>query len=108
MFAKDDPGSGWGTNEGRIKAFPMTFANCKMENGKIVIYASEARFTEDPIEDTFFGCGGVAEIPDLQKKLLKLARNGFKHHTAVGVGHLKMILEEAFKYYLHYDMVDID
>ena len=27
MFAKGDPGSGWGTNEGRIAAFDMTFSN---------------------------------------------------------------------------------
>lgn len=108
MFAKEDPGSGWGTNEGRIKAFPMTFANCKMEDGKIVFYASEGEMREDPIEEAFFGCGGVAFIPHLQKKLLKLARNGFKHHTAVGVGNMKLILEEAMKYYLHYDLIDID
>ena len=35
MFDKGDPGSGWGTNEGRIAAFPMTFSNCKTEDGKI-------------------------------------------------------------------------
>lgn len=108
MFAKDDPGSGWGTNEGRIKAFPMTFANCKMENGKIVLYASEGRFTDDPIEDGFFGCGGVAEIPDLQKKLIRLAKGGFKHHTTVGVGHMKYVLEEAFANYLHYEVIKIE
>ena len=27
MFAKNDPGSGWGCNEGRIKAFPATISN---------------------------------------------------------------------------------
>jgi L-fucose isomerase-like protein len=29
MFAKGDPGSGWGSNEGRIRPFPMTFSNCR-------------------------------------------------------------------------------
>ena len=108
MFAKGDPGSGWGSNEGRIKAFPMTFSNCQTKDGKIIIYASEGAFTGEPIEDSFFGCGGVAEIPDLQDKLIRLARGGFKHHTSVGVGHMKAILEEAFTTYLHYDWVDID
>ena len=108
MFAKNDPGSGWGTNEGRIKAFPMTFSNCKTEDGKLTIYSSEAEFTSDKIEGTFFGCGGVARIPNLQDKLIRLARGGFKHHTTVGVGHMKDILDEAFKTYLHYDVVDID
>lgn len=84
MFAKNDPGSGWGCNEGRIAAFPMTFSNCQTKDGKIVLYVSEGQFTADPIEDGYFGCGGVAQIPDLQNKLIKLARGGFKHHTSVG------------------------
>lgn len=108
MFDKTDPGSGWGTNEGRIAAFPMTFSNCKTENGKITIYFSEGEFTEDDIEKEFFGCAGVAHIYNLQDKLLRLARGGFKHHTTVANGHVKAILEEAFKYYLGYDVVSIE
>ena len=108
MFAKNDPGSGWGCNEGRIKAFPTTISNCQTKDGKIIVYASEAEFTNDPIEDAFFGCGGVCEIPDLQNKLIKLARGGFKHHTSVGVGHMKEILKEAFTTYLGYEWVEID
>ena len=108
MFAKEDPGSGWGCNEGRIASFPMTYSNCQTKDGKIVIYASEGKFTDDVIEDGYFGCGGVAEIPNLQDKLIKLARGGFKHHTSVGRGHMKAILEEAFTTYLGYDWVDID
>ncbi len=108
MFDKGDPGSGWGTNEGRIASFPMTYSNCKTENGKITIYFSEGEFTDDNIEDAFFGCGGVAKIYNLQDKLIKLARGGFKHHTTVANGHVKNILEEAFKYYLGYDVVSIE
>ncbi len=108
MFAKGDPGSGWGSNEGRIKAFDMTFSNCFTENGKLKIYASEAKFTGEPIESAYFGCGGVAEIPDLQNKLIKLAKGGFKHHTTVGMGHMKYVLEEAFTTYLGYDLVSIE
>ncbi|MDR1641105.1 MAG: hypothetical protein LBT59_15545 [Clostridiales bacterium] len=108
MFAKLDPGSGWGCNEGRIKPFDMTFSNCQTKDGKLIVYASEGHFTEDKIEDSFFGCGGVAQIDDLQNKLIKLARGGFKHHTSVGVGHMKAVLEEAFGIYLHYGLVSID
>ena len=108
MFSKCDPDSGWGSNEGRIKDFDMTFTNCKTEDGKLVVYVSEGKFTKDEIEKEFFGCGGVAQIDNLQNKLILLARNGFKHHTTVGVGHLKDILEEAFKVYLNYEVVDID
>ncbi|MBP3368933.1 MAG: hypothetical protein J6L71_05815, partial [Clostridia bacterium] len=91
-----------------IAAFDMTMCNCFTEDGKIKIYTSEAKFTGEPIEKEFFGCGGVAEIPDLQNKLIKLARGGFKHHTTVGMGHMKYILDEAFNTYLGYEMIDID
>ncbi len=108
MFAKGDPGSGWGSNEGRIKPFPTTISNCQTKDGKILIYASEAEFTADPIEQEYFGCAGVAEISDMQNKLIRLARGGFKHHTSIGVGHMKDILKEAFTTYLDYDWVEID
>ncbi len=108
MFIKGDPGSGWGTNEGRIKDFKMTFSNCKTEDGKLYVYESLGEFTKDPIEKDYFGCGGVAKIPDLQNKLIRLARNGFKHHTTIGVGDMKSILDEAFSTYLHYEVIDID
>ncbi len=108
MFAKNDPGSGWGCNEGRIKAMPATISNCQTKDGNIIVYASEINFTGDPIEESFFGCGGVAEIPNLQNKLITLARGGFKHHTAVCEGHIKEILKEAFTIYLGYEWVDID
>lgn len=108
MFEKNDPGCGWGTNEGRIRPMDTTISNCLTVDGKIKIYASEGHFTDDPIEDSYFGCAGVCEVPDLEDKLLRLARGGFKHHTCVGVGHMKGILKEAFTTYLGYDWVDID
>ena len=44
----------------------------------------------------------------MQSKLLRLAKGGFKHHTTVGVGHMKYVLEEAFKTYLGYEVIDIE
>lgn len=108
MFDKTDPGSGWGSNEGRIRPFPTTLSNCQTKDGKIIVYASEAQFTDDPIEESYFGCAGVCEIPHMEDKMIRLARGGFKHHTSVGVGHMKDILKEAFTTYLYYDWVDID
>ena len=107
MLAKGCPGCGWGANEGRIAAFPMTFSNCKTEDGKLTFYVDEGVFTDDDIEKEFFGCGGVAVIDDLQNKLIKLGREGFRHHTTVGVGHMAKILKEAFKYYLNYDIIEL-
>lgn len=107
MFSKNKPDQGWGSNEGRIKSFPMTFSNCKTEDGKLTFYVAEGEMTDDVIQDGFFGCGGVGRIDDLQPKLLKLGRNGFRHHTAIGVGHMKVVLDEAIKYYLGYDLVEL-
>jgi len=107
MFDKTDPGSGWGCNEGRIREMPITISNCQTKDGKIVIYADEARMTDDPIEDGYFGCAGVARIDNLQDKLIRLARGGFKHHTAICEGHVKDVLKEAFTTYLHYDWTEI-
>ena len=107
MFAKANPGCGWGSNEGRIAAFPMTFSNCKTENGRLTFYIGDGEFTGEPIEDGFFGCGGVAHIDNLQHILLKLGRSGFRHHTAIGRGHTALILREAFQYYLGYDIMEL-
>lgn len=107
MFAKGCPGCGWGSNEGRIAAFPMTYTNCKTENGKLTFYVDEGKFTGEEIEPAYFGCGGVAEIADLQRKLIRLAKNGYRHHTVIGKGHMAKILTEAFTTYLDYDILDL-
>lgn len=107
MFAKGCPGCGWGSNEGRIAAFDMTYSNCKTEDGKLTFYVDKGEFTGEPIEPEFFGCGGVAKIDDLQRKLIVLAKNGFRHHTAVGKGDMTDILREAFTTYLGYDIIEL-
>ena len=108
MFEKTDRGSGWGTNEGRIKPMKTTISNCLTVDGNIRFYASEAEFTDDPIEDAFFGCAGVCRIDNMEDKMIRLAKGGFKHHTCVGEGHMKAILKEAVTTYLGYDWVEID
>jgi L-fucose isomerase-like protein len=106
MFAKTyGAGCGWGCNEGRIGAFPMTFLTAKTENGEVVFISGEGEFTEDIIEDGFFGCGGVARIEGLQKTLLTIGRNGFRHHVGVTRGHVVESIREAFSSYLGYRMI---
>ena len=107
MFAKGCPGCGWGANEGRIASFPMTHSNCKTEDGVLTFYVDKGEFTGEPIEYEFFGCGGVAHIEDLQRKLIVLAKNGFRHHTAIGKGDMTKVLKEAFTTYLGYDMIEL-
>jgi L-fucose isomerase-like protein len=108
MFAKSfGAGCGWGCNVGRIAASPITYASSKTEKGNLSFYLDEGKFTNDPIEEGFFGCGGVAEIKDLQKKLLAIGKMGFRHHVGVTQGNVAVPVREAFATYLGYDLLDI-
>lgn len=107
LFAKANPGCGWGSNEGRIAPNEITVTSCKTEDGKLTFYAVEGRVTDDPIEEAFFGCCGVAEIPSLQPKLVALGQGGFRHHTVIGVGKWQGVLKEAFTRYLGYDWFNL-
>jgi L-fucose isomerase-like protein len=107
MFAKSfGAGCGWGCNIGRIAASPITFASSKTEGGKLVFYLGEGRFTGEPIEEGFFGCGGVAEIPGLQTKLRAIGKNGFRHHVSVTFGSFGAAAREAFSTYLGYEIAE--
>lgn len=108
MFAKSfGAGCGWGCNVGRIAASPMTYASSKTEDGKLIFYLDEGRFTGEPIEEGFFGCGGVAEIDNLQRKLLTIGKKGYRHHVGVTFGHVGVSVKEAFSSYLNYELIDI-
>jgi L-fucose isomerase and related proteins len=106
MFAKSfGMGCGWGCNVGRIAGSPMTYSSSKTENGKLVFYLDEGEFTGEPIEEGFFGCGGVARIDRLQDKLKIIGKKGYRHHVGVTFGHVAASVEEAFKTYLGYDLM---
>jgi L-fucose isomerase-like protein len=93
---------------GDIAAFPMTFSGCKTEDGKLTFCFGDGEMTDDPVDKAFFGAKGVAHIPNLPKKLLGMGRGGFRHHVAIGYGHVSAVLKEAFRYYLGYEIADID
>jgi L-fucose isomerase-like protein len=108
MFAKSfGAGCGWGCNTGRIAKSPMTFGSSRTENGKLIFYLGEGSFTGEKIEEGFFGCAGVAEIDRLQEKLLKIGKNGFRHHVSVSFGQVGVPVREAFTTYLGYDIMEI-
>ena len=109
MFAKAlGAGCGFGCNVGRIAPAPMTFASTKTENGKLVFYLGEGEFTSDPIADDFFGCGGVAQIENLQDKLQVIGHQGYRHHVGVTAGHVAVPVGEAFDRYLGYHRTSLD
>lgn len=104
---RDEPGMSWGCNQGRIKAGPLTYLSSKTANGKLSFYVGEGRVTDDPIEDAFFGCAGVVEIPDLQNVLLGVCKQGYRHHVSLTTGHVEAALREAFTNYLGYEVEDL-
>lgn len=108
MFKKTyGGGCGWGCNEGRLGAYPITYSSAKTENGRLSLYIGEGEITSDPIEQEYFGCCGVARVPGLQGKLLGIGKNGFRHHVSFTNGLCQAALTEAFTTYLGYDIVKL-
>ncbi|MFH1614459.1 MAG: hypothetical protein ABIG61_05180 [Planctomycetota bacterium] len=99
------PNCSFGCNEGRIAAFPFTFSSMTTRNGQLEFYLGQGEFTEDPIPEEFFGCGGVAKIDNLQDVLLFIGKNGHRHHVSITPGsRLVEPIKEALEYYLGYNV----
>lgn len=97
-------GVAWGCNQGRVKSGPATYMSSKTADGKLVFYLGKGRVTDDPIENGYFGCAGVVEIPDLQHVLLNVCKNGYRHHVSMTLAHVDDVLREAFTNYLGYQI----
>jgi len=97
-------GRAYGCNVGRITAMPFTYGSLLSQDGKLRCYLGEGRFTEDPIPPEFFGCAGVAEIPNLQDTLQTIGYLGFRHHVSVAPGTVMEPTREALSKYLGYEV----
>lgn len=108
MFAKSyGTGCGIGSNEGRIAAMEFTYASAKTENGKVQVYLGKGRFTGEPIAEGFFGCGGVAQIKNLQDVLSFVGKHGYRHHVSLTKGDVFDAVAEVFDNYLEYDIMKL-
>lgn len=108
MFAKSyGKGCAFGSNEGRIKPGKFTFASAKTDGGKLQFYIGDGEFTDELIEEAFFGCGAVAKIDNLEDIMLFIGKNGYRHHVSVAFGEVKDVLEEVFSNYLNYDSITL-
>ncbi len=108
MFAKSlGAGCAFGCNVGRIRPMHFTFASSTTVDGRLRYYTGEGEFTCDTLPAEFFGCGGVARIPGLQQGLLRIGRNGYRHHVGVTPGSWSTVLDEAFGTYLGYDKTEL-
>lgn len=106
MFKKTfGDGSGVGVNKGKIKPGNITFGSIKTEDGKICSFVAEAKFTDDKIEDAFFGNGKVVEKENLNLVSNYMANNGYKHHLCITYGNWSDAINEAFAKYLKYDSI---
>ena len=73
----------------------MSYARYSTDDRRGVIrgYTGPGRFTDDPLET--FGGAGVAEIPQLQKLLKYICREGFEHHVAANFSEVSKAVHEA-------------
>lgn len=94
----------YGTCVGLVKSGPMSFARFSTDDidGRIRGYVGEGRFTDDPLNT--FGGAGVVQIPELQRLLHYICKEGFEHHVAANLSTVASSVHEAASNYLGWDM----
>lgn len=97
----------YGSNEGRLAGGGITYCSAITENGEFKVYIGEGKITEDAIDNRFFGSAGVVQIDSLQKKMIGIGKNGFRHHMVFTQGLYEAPMREAFVNYLGYKMIEI-
>src|ERR1700691_5442067 len=93
----------FGTCVGRVKSGVMSYARYSTDDRRGVIrgYTGPGKFTDDPLDT--FGGAGVAEIPQLQKLLKYICREGFEHHVAANFSEVSKSVHEAAVRYLGWE-----
>ncbi|KKM75611.1 hypothetical protein LCGC14_1388480, partial [marine sediment metagenome] len=94
----------FGVIQGRIKTKPCTLLRIETDDlyGEIKGVLVEGTYTEDPLET--FGGYGVVKIPNLQKLLRFLCKEGFNHHVAATLSEVRDIVNEALTNYLRWNI----
>lgn len=94
----------YGAVRGRVPSGPATFARITTDdfNGMINTYVGEGEFTNDPLDT--FGSKAVIAVPDLQRLLKYICKNGFEHHAAMNASRSAGVLVEAFETYFDWDV----
>ena len=93
----------YGALEGRTPASLLTYGRVTTADadGAIRAYLGEGKLTDDQLET--FGTRAVAHVPQLQKLLRYICRNGFEHHAVMTCSNSAGALEEAFSNYLGWE-----
>lgn len=96
----------YGALDGRTPAMPLTYGRLSTDDTKGVIkaYFGEGDLTDDPLST--FGNRAVAKIPNLQKLMQYVCRNGFEHHVVMNASKTAGILKEAFENYMGWEVYE--
>jgi L-fucose isomerase-like protein len=94
----------WGALDGRTTARPLTYGRITTDDtaGVIRTYVGEGELTDDELKT--FGNRAVARVPQLQKLMRHVCREGFEHHVVMNASHTAGILAEAFGRYLGWEV----
>jgi L-fucose isomerase-like protein len=94
----------YGALSGRTPAMPLTYGRISTDDteGIIKAYIGEGELTNDELKT--FGNRAVAQIPDLQKLMNYVCRNGFEHHVVMNASKTAAILKEALGNYMGWEV----
>jgi L-fucose isomerase-like protein len=94
----------YGALSGRTPAMPLTFGRISTDDPKGIMkaYVGEGRLTDDTLKT--FGNRAVAEIPNLEKLMNYICRNGFEHHVVMNASKTASILKEALGNYMGWEV----
>ncbi|MDX3916587.1 MAG: L-fucose/L-arabinose isomerase family protein [Pseudosphingobacterium sp.] len=94
----------YGALDGRTPASPLTYGRISTDDPKGIIkaYIGEGTLTDDPLNT--FGNRAVAQIPDLQRLMQYVCRNGFEHHVVMNASNTAGILKEALGNYMGWEV----
>jgi L-fucose isomerase-like protein len=94
----------YGALAGRTPAGPLTFGRITTADaeGKIRAYVGEGELTNDPLNT--FGTRAVAHVPNLQKLMRYVCKNGFEHHVVMNLSKTAVVLEEALGNYMGWEV----
>ena len=88
----------------KVSAGDFTFFRISTDDTKgcIKAYVGEGKMTDDPY--AMDGCIVVTEVPQLQKLMKHICKNGFEHHVALVRADVAGIIEEAIDSYLGWNL----
>jgi L-fucose isomerase-like protein len=94
----------FGGIDGKAAPGPFTYLRFSTDDlhGRIRGYVGEGQITDDPFK--MLGSIAVCQVPNLQRLLKFICKQGFEHHVAMVRSHCAQVVLEAVTTYLGWDM----